>query len=113
MTAANNRGPGTGLSGIQHYLTILPSGIGATTLSNERSFFILILGVNVVASLMAQMVKNLPAILETQVQSLSWDDLLGKGMATHNPLQQSCLENLMNRGDWWATVHGITRIRHD
>ena len=26
-----------------------------------------------------------------------------------NPLQYSCLENLMGRGDWWATVHGITK----
>ena len=24
-----------------------------------------------------------------------------------NPLQYSCLENLMDRGAWWATVHGI------
>ena len=28
---------------------------------------------------------------------------------THgNPLQYSCLENLMDRGAWWATVHGVT-----
>ena len=26
------------------------------------------------------------------------------------PLQYSCLENPMNRGAWWATVHGVTRI---
>ena len=26
-----------------------------------------------------------------------------------NPLQYSCLENPMNRGAWWATVHGITQ----
>ena len=26
-----------------------------------------------------------------------------------NPLQYSCLENLMDRGDWWATVHGVTK----
>ena len=26
---------------------------------------------------------------------------------TTNPLQYSCLENLMNRGTWWATVHGV------
>jgi len=26
-----------------------------------------------------------------------------------NPLQYSCLENLMNRGAWWATVHGVTK----
>ena len=33
---------------------------------------------------MAQMVKNLPAIQETQVQSLGWEDPLEKGMATHS-----------------------------
>jgi len=38
------------------------------------------------ASLVAQMVKNLPAVQETQVQSLSWDDLLEKGMATYSSI---------------------------
>ena len=33
---------------------------------------------------MAQAVKNLPAMQETQVQSLGWKDLLEKGMATHS-----------------------------
>ena len=33
---------------------------------------------------MAQTVKNLPAIQEAQVQSLSWEDRLEKGMATHS-----------------------------
>ena len=33
---------------------------------------------------MAQMVKNLPAMQETRVQSLGWEDLLEKGMATHS-----------------------------
>ena len=28
-----------------------------------------------------------------------------------NPLQYSCLENLMDRGAWWAAVHGITKSR--
>ena len=37
---------------------------------------------------MAQMVKNLPAMQETWVQSLGWEDALEKGMATH-PLQYS------------------------
>ena len=32
---------------------------------------------------MAHMVKNLPAVEETQVQSLDWEDPLEKGMATH------------------------------
>ena len=26
-----------------------------------------------------------------------------------SPLQDSCLENLMDRGTWWATVHGVTK----
>ena len=31
-----------------------------------------------------------------------------------NPLQYSCLENPMDRGAWWATVHiGLQRVRHD
>ena len=30
-----------------------------------------------------------------------------------NPLQYSCLGNPMDRGAWWATVHGITRVGHD
>ena len=29
-----------------------------------------------------------------------------------NPLQYSCLGNLMDRGAWWATVHGITKSMH-
>ena len=38
------------------------------------------------ASLVAQMVKNLPAMQETQVQSLSQEDALEKGLATHSSL---------------------------
>ena len=37
-------------------------------------------------SLVAQMVKTLPAMWETQVQSLSWEDPLEKGMATHSSI---------------------------
>ena len=40
----------------------------------------------VLASLVAQMVKNLLAMQETQVQSLSWEDPLEKGMATHSSI---------------------------
>ena len=56
---------------------------------------------------MAQMVKNLPAIQETQVLSLSQEDPLEKEVATHS--SKSCLKNSMNEGAWWATVHGITK----
>ena len=48
--------------------------------------------------------KNLPAVQETQVQSLGRDVPLEKGMA-------SCLENPMDRGAWQATIHGVAKIR--
>ena len=57
------------------------------------------------AFLVAQMVKNMLAIQETQVRSLGWEDSLGEGNG--NPLQFSCLENSMDRGAWWATVNGV------
>ena len=43
---------------------------------------------------------------ETWVRSLGWEDPLEKWMTT--PLQYSCLENSMDKGAWWATVHEIT-----
>ena len=113
-------------------------------------------------SLVAQVVKCLPTMWETSVQSLGGEDLMEKGMAIHssilaprpkkkkdglkeilwgfpcssggkvsacnagdlglipesgrspgegngNPLQYSCLENPMDQGTWWATVHGVTK----
>ena len=53
------------------------------------------------------MVKNLSEMQETQVQSLSWEDPLEESMATHS--QYSCLENPLDRGAWWATVHGAAK----
>ena len=96
------------------------------------------------------MIKNLPAMQETQVQSLGQEDPLEKGMVTYssilwasqvalvvknlpasvgdvrdpgsvpgsgrspggghgNSLQYCCLENPMDRGAWWATVHRVTK----
>ena len=46
---------------------------------------------------------------ETQVQYLGGEDPLEKEMATHS----SCLGYAMDRGAWQATVHGISRVRHD
>ena len=60
-----------------------------------------------VASLMAQMVKNPPAMQETQTVSLGRKDSLGK--RNGNPLQYSCLENSTDRGAWWATVHRVAK----
>ena len=53
------------------------------------------------------MVKYLPTMQETWVQSLGWEDLLEKEIATH--LQCSCLENPMDRGSWQATVHAVAK----
>ena len=58
------------------------------------------------ASLVAQMVKNPPAMWETWVQSLSWEDPLEEGMATHSSVLAWRIS--MDRGAWQATVHGIT-----
>ena len=38
------------------------------------------------ASLVAQLVKNLPAVQETWVRSLSWEDSLEKGKVTHSSI---------------------------
>ena len=59
------------------------------------------------AVLVAQTVTNLPAVQETQVQSLVWEDSPGEGNG--NPLQFSYLENSMDRGYWRATVYGVTK----
>ena len=60
---------------------------------------------------MALMVRNPPAN-EGDVGSIPG---LGRspGGGRGNPLQYSCLENPMDRGAWWATVHGVARVRHD
>ena len=54
------------------------------------------------ASLVAQLVKNLPAMQEIWVQSLGWEDPLEKGKATHSSI-------LTWKIPW--TVHGVTKSR--
>ena len=56
---------------------------------------------------MAQTVKRLPAMQETQVQFLGQEDPLEKEMAIHSSIL--CLENPMDRGAWRATVHGVAK----
>ena len=56
---------------------------------------------------MAQMVKNPSAMEETQVQSLGQEDPLEKGMATHS--STLAWKTPMDRGAWWATVHGVAK----
>ena len=63
------------------------------------------------SSLVAQMVKNLPAMQETWVQSLGWEDLLKEGMATHSSI-------LAWRIPWTEEPGGlqsveVQRVRHN
>ena len=55
------------------------------------------------ASQVAQLAKNPPAMWETQVRSLAWEDPLEKGKATH-----SSVENSME-----CVVHGVTKVGHN
>ena len=59
------------------------------------------------ASLMAQMVKNLPAMQETWVQSLGWEDPLKEGMASHSSILAWRIP--MDRGAWRAAIHGVAK----
>ena len=59
------------------------------------------------ASLVSQTVKNLPAIWETWVRSLGWEDPLEEGMATHSGIHAWRIS--MDRGAWWATVHRVKK----
>ena len=56
------------------------------------------------------MVKNLPAN-EEDARDVGLIPGLGRfpGGGNGNPLQYSCLENSMDRGAWWDTVHGVTK----
>ena len=58
------------------------------------------------SSLVAQLVKSLPAIWEAQFQSLGWEDPLEKEIATHSSI---LAWTSRDRGAWWATVHGVTK----
>ena len=57
--------------------------------------------------MVAPTVNNLLAMQETWVQSLGWEDLLEKEMATHSSML--AWKNLMDRGAWWAAVPGVAK----
>ena len=59
-------------------------------------------------SLVAQTVKRLSTMREIWVQALGWEDPWRRN---GNPLQYYCLENPMDRGDWWATVYEVAKSR--
>ena len=56
---------------------------------------------------MAQMVKNPPAMWETWVRFLGWEDPLEEGMETHFNILAWRIP--MDGGAWRATVHGVTK----
>ena len=58
---------------------------------------------------MAQRVKNLPAMQTPEFDTLRKSPEEENGYS----LQYSCLENSMDRGAWWATVHRAQRVRHN
>ena len=76
-----------------------------------EGFYFILFFIGVWASLIAQSVKNLPAMQET------WGSIPGSGRSPGegnvNPFQYSCLENPMDRGAQEATVHGVARVGHD
>ena len=53
----------------------------------------------------AHLVKNLPAMQETRVQSLDWEDPLEEDTAIHSTILAWRIP--LTRGAWWATVHGV------
>ena len=59
------------------------------------------------ASLVAQMVKNSPAMQETWVESLGWADPLEEGMATHFRILAWRIP--WTKGAWWPMVHTVTK----
>ena len=61
------------------------------------------------ASLVAQKVKNPPAVQETWVQSLDWEDPLEKGVTTHSSIL--ALRISVDRGTW--RTMGSQRVRHN
>ena len=60
---------------------------------------------------MAQMVKRLPAIRETQVRSLGWEDLLEKEMATHSSITVWRIPGMEEPGR--VQSMGSQRVGHD
>ena len=64
------------------------------------------------SSQVAVVVKN-PSANAGEIRDFGLIPVLGRppGGGHGNPLQPSCLENSMDRGAWWATVHGVTKSR--
>ena len=87
-----------------HFLSFLSTVIYNGKESEKESIY-------VQASLVAQMVKHLPAMQETQVQSLGWEDPLGKEMAAHSSTLAWKIPWMEKPGGLQSV--GSQRVRHD
>jgi len=86
------------------------SSLCHTVASCCLSVFYIVVYVNLRASQVALVVKNTPASKE-DIRDVGSSPGLGRspGGGHGNPLQYSCLENPMDRGAWWATIHGVAK----
>ena len=57
--------------------------------------------------MVAQLVKNLPAMQETPVRFLGWEDPLEEGTVIHSSILTWRIH--LDRGAWWATVRGLAK----
>ena len=63
-------------------------------------------------SLVAQMVKSLPAMWETCIRFLSWEDALEKEMVIHSSVLAWRIPRSEEPGAWQVRVHGLQRVGH-
>ena len=98
------------LSRSVHSLIIIFSCIYHCKEVLRRYFFKVIFRCILTASLVTQMVKNLPAMQETQVWSLGWEDPLEKGIATHASILAWRIPLTDDFGGWQSM--DSQRIRH-
>ena len=104
--------PGPGSSPLEVKCSLLNNRLYHFSLQQLPNTFSKMLSVIYpMASLVAQMVKNLPAIQETLVQSLAWEDPLEKGMTTHSSIPAQRISWTEKPDD--LQPMGSQRVRHN
>ena len=85
---------------------VIHTGFGIVNKAEVDVIFFYLLKIR--ASLVALTVKNPPAMGETWVWSLGWEDPMEEGIETHSSILAWKIP--MDRGAWWATVHRVTEL---
>ena len=99
---------------LKHSFLFLIESHGISYIREVKRQYILVWITYLQTSQVAQWVKNLHAMQEHARDMGSIPGLGGSPGGGHgNLLLYSCLENAMDRGAWWATVHRSQRVRHD